>query len=130
MLAAVSLAQQFANAQYVSLTTFRKDGTAVATPVWLAVDGDQLIVISDADAWKVKRIRRDGRVTVTVCDLRGRIAEGALTAEGTARVLDEAGTKAARALIARKYWTSRVGNWLVRLLHLPKKPVIGIAVTL
>ncbi|NUT34847.1 MAG: PPOX class F420-dependent oxidoreductase [Hamadaea sp.] len=126
----MTLAAQFADAKYVSLTTYRKDGTAVATPVWLAVDGAELIVISDADAWKVKRIRRNSRVAVTVCDLRGRIAPGALTAEGTARVLDDAGTRAARALIARKYWTSRVGNWLARVLRLPKKPVVGIAVTL
>jgi PPOX class probable F420-dependent enzyme len=125
----VATAEQFRSARHVSLTTFKKDGTPVATPVWLAVDGGELFVVSDADAWKVKRIRRNGHVTVTVCDVRGRIAPGALTAEGTARVLDDAGTQKARRLIARKYVSSRVGNWLVRVLRLPKKPVTGIAVT-
>jgi uncharacterized protein len=126
----VTLVEQFSRAKYVSLTTFRKDGTAVATPVWLAVDGDEVFIVSDADAWKVKRIRRDGHVSLAVCDLRGRIAPDALRAEGTARVLDDAGTQKVRKLIARKYVSSRVGNWFVRVLHLPKKPVVGIAVTL
>ena len=126
----MTVADQFSRARYVSLTTFRKDGTAVATPVWSAVAGGELFVVSDADAWKVKRIRRNSHVTVTVCDIRGRIAPGALSATGAARVLDDAETQAVRRLIARKYVTSRIGNWLARVLHLPKKPVIGIAVTL
>jgi PPOX class probable F420-dependent enzyme len=130
MLPVVTLAEQFDRASYISLTTFRKDGTGVATPVWLAAEAGELFIISDADAWKVKRIRRNSHVTIAVCDVRGRIAPDALRAEGTARVLDEAGTQAARALIARKYVMSRIGNWFARVLHLPKKPVIGIAVTL
>lgn len=117
-------------ARYVSLVTYRKSGVEVATPVWHAVDGDQIYVVSDADAGKVKRIRNGGRVAVTVCDFRGRIAPGAPTAEGWARLLDEAGTATARELVARKYVLSRWGNRLVRLLHLPKRPVIGIAVTI
>ncbi len=122
--------EQFRGARYVSLTTFRKDGSGVATPVWFAVDGSELFIVSDADAWKVKRIRREGRVNLAVCDVRGRIAPDALRADGTARVLDETGTQKVRALIARKYMMSRLGNWLVRVFHLRKKPVIGIAVTL
>jgi len=119
-----------ARSKYVSLTTYRKDGTAVAAPVWQATSGDRMYIVSDADAWKVKRIRRDSRVRVTVCDFRGRIAEGAPTAEGTAHLLDEDGTRTARALVARKYLSSRVGNWLAKTFHLPKAPVIGISVTI
>jgi PPOX class probable F420-dependent enzyme len=126
----VDVLEQFRRARYVSLTTFRKDGSGVATPVWFAVDGSELFIVSDADAWKVKRIRREGRVNVAVCDVRGRIAPDALRADGTARVLDETQTQKVRALIARKYMMSRLGNWLVRVFHLRKKPVIGIAVTL
>jgi uncharacterized protein len=114
---------------YISLTTYRKDGTAVATPVWFVVNGGELLVISDADAWKVKRIRNNSHVVVTVCDFRGRIAPGAPSAEGTARLLDEAGTGAGRSLLARKYAMSRIGNWFSRVLHLRKPPVIGIAVS-
>jgi PPOX class probable F420-dependent enzyme len=126
----VTVIDEIGRAGYVSLTTYRKDGTAVATPVWLALDGGELFIISDADAWKVKRIRRNGRVVVTVCGIRGRVAPGAPSAEGVARLLDDAGTRSARALIAKKYLMSRVGNWLNRTLRLRKTPVIGIAVTL
>jgi len=114
---------------YVSLTTYRKDGTAVATPVWFVVNGGELLVISNADAWKVKRIRNHNHVVVTVCDFRGKVTPGAPSVEGTARLLDEADTDAGRALLARKYALSRIGNRFTRILHLRKPPVIGIAVS-
>lgn len=125
----MSAIEELGRSRHVSLTTFRRDGTGVVTPVWLAVRGDELVIVSDASAGKVKRIRRDPRVTVTACDFRGRIAPGAPIAEGTARLLDDAGTQAVRALIARRYVTSRLGNGLARLLRLRRPPVIGVAVT-
>ncbi|WP_425841120.1 PPOX class F420-dependent oxidoreductase [Streptomyces fractus] len=79
----------------VSLTTYRKDGTPRATAVWHAMDGERLYVRSAADAWKVKRLRRDSRAEVAVCDVRGRVAPDAVRATGTGRVLDEEGTKKA-----------------------------------
>jgi uncharacterized protein len=126
----VAIPDEFVRSRYVSLTTFRRDGTPVATPVWHVVDGDELVVISDVDAGKVKRIRNSGRVVVTVCDVRGRIKPGAATADGTARLLDESRTAAGRKLLARKYLMSRIGNGFARLLRLRRPPVIGIAVTL
>jgi PPOX class probable F420-dependent enzyme len=126
----VAIPDEIVRSRYVSLTTFRRDGTPVATPVWHVVDGDELVVISDADAGKVKRIRNSGRVVVTVCDIRGRIKPGAATADGTARLLDESRTAAGRKLLARKYLMSRIGNGFARLLRLRRPPVIGIAVTL
>src|SRR5215813_6307224 len=120
----MSIVDEFGRSKYVSLTTYRRNGTGVATPVWHVRDGDEIVIVSDADAWKVKRIRNNSRVLVTVCDIRGRITPGAPSAEGTARLLDEAETLAGRALLARKYVLSRLGNWFTRVLHLPKKPVI------
>jgi PPOX class probable F420-dependent enzyme len=125
----MTVPDEIRRSRYVSLTTYRKDGTAVATPVWHVVDDGVLFVVSDAQAWKVKRIRRDSRVRVTVCDIRGRVALGAPTAEATARLLDDAGTQAARKLLARKYFLSRLGNGLARLLRLRRPPVVAIAVT-
>lgn len=120
---------ELVRSRYISLTTFRKDGTEVATPVWHVVDGTELFVVSEADAWKVKRIRRNGKVVVTVCNFRGRIAPGAASAPGTARLLDEAGTHTARTLLARKYTLSRLGNWFATVLHLRRPPMVGIAIT-
>ncbi len=44
-------------AEYVSLTTFTKDGRPKPTPIWIAPDGDRALVITGKDSWKVKRIR-------------------------------------------------------------------------
>lgn len=122
--------QNFARSEYVSLTTYRKDGTPVATPVWAAVDGDVLYVWTRSDSWKVKRLRNNPRVLVTVCDVRGGIAEGAPSAEGTARLLDEGGVSAVRKVLARKYtWKFWIVDWPAMVVRLGKRPHTGIAVT-
>ncbi len=120
---------EIATSRYINLTTYRRDGTPVTTPVWHVVNGDEMFIVSDADAGKVKRIRRDGRVAVTVCDIRGRVGPDAATATGTARLLDDASTQAGRILIARKYLSARIGYWFVRAFRLSRPPVAGIAVT-
>lgn len=96
--------------RYVSLTTFRRDGTPVATPVWLVAWEDGIAVWTNAGSGKVKRLRRNPSVTVAPCTIRGRPlgdpVEGrarALTAEENSRIL---------SLIRRKY---RLQGWLVTL---------------
>lgn len=122
--------QDFARSEYVSLTTYRKDGTPVATPVWAAADGDVLYVWTRSDSWKVKRLRNDPRVVVTVCDVRGRIAEDAPSAEGTARLLDGAEMAGVRKVLARKYtWKFWILDWPAMVVRLGKRPHTGIAVT-
>ncbi|MEU7550797.1 PPOX class F420-dependent oxidoreductase [Streptomyces sp. NPDC044571] len=117
--------------KYVSLTTFRKDGTAVATPVWAVADGDELYVWTRSDSWKVKRIRNNGRVTVSACDVRGRVPQGARVLEGEARLLDEAGLKRVRALMARKYtWQFWAVDLPAAVARRGKRPHTGIAVAL
>ncbi|MFD0020689.1 PPOX class F420-dependent oxidoreductase [Streptomyces sp. NPDC058382] len=122
--------QDFARSEYVSLTTYRKNGTPVATPVWAAADGDRLLVWTKTDSWKVKRLRNDSRVVVTVCDVRGRIADGAPSAEGTGRLLDAEGTAGARRVIARKYtWKYWLLDYPAMIARLGKRPHTGIAIT-
>lgn len=125
----MTVVDELGRSKHVSLTTYRKDGTPVATPVWHVVRGAEVLILSDIDAWKVKRIRNNSHVVVTACDLRGRIAPGAASTEGTARLLDDAETRAVRTLIAGRYVMSRLGNWFTRVLRLNKTAVIGIAVT-
>ena len=125
----MTVLEEIGRSRYVSLTTYRRDGTGVATPVWHVVHGGEILVVSEAEAWKVRRIRNNSHVVVTVCDFRGRIAPGAASTEGTARLLDEADTQTVRARLARKYVLSRWGNRFARLLHVRRPPVIGIAVT-
>jgi PPOX class probable F420-dependent enzyme len=97
----MSVLDRLAGEKYVLLTTFRKDGRAVATPVWAARDGDTLAVWSVADAGKVKRIRRSGSVTVAPCDFRGNPHGEAVA--GQATVTDPATADRIRRSISRKY---------------------------
>lgn len=117
--------------KYVSLTTFRKDGTPVATPVWAVADGGELYVWTRSDSWKVKRIRNNGRVTVSPCDVRGRVPQGAPVLEGEARLLDEAGLKRVRRLMLRKYtWQFWALDVPAAVARLGKRPHTAIAVKL
>ena len=92
---------RLAAGKYISLTTFRRDGTAVATPVWVTRDGDHLYVITDAGSGKVKRLRANADVTVASCDARGRVSGSAVP--GQARLLDEAGTAAVVDRVTKRY---------------------------
>jgi len=88
-----------ADESYVLVTSFRRDGTPVATPVWVAGDGDGLIVWTPAKTGKVKRIRRDGTVTVAPCTFRGEPTGPAVA--GRATIVTDG--RRARTLIKRKY---------------------------
>ncbi|MFI1659941.1 PPOX class F420-dependent oxidoreductase [Streptomyces sp. NPDC020472] len=116
-------------ARYISLTTYRKDGTPVPTPVWFAAEGDELYVWTRIDSWKVKRLRRDARVVVAACDVRGRIADGATHLEGTGRLLDADGLKAVRKRLARKYtWQWWLADRPATVARRGKRPHAAIAV--
>jgi len=96
-----------ASERYISLTTFRRDGSAVATPVWVVSDdGRRLLVWTGASTWKAKRIRRDPHVLVAASSMRGR--ERGPRLEGSARIIDGVDVK---ALIREKY------GWQMRLLE-------------
>ncbi|OBJ73612.1 PPOX class F420-dependent oxidoreductase [Mycobacterium sp. 1274756.6] len=88
-------------ADYLLLTTFTKDGRPKPTPIWAAPDGDRLLVITRADAWKVKRIRNTARVTLAVCDVRGRPKSAAT--EAVAAILDQAETGAVYDALGKRY---------------------------
>ncbi len=60
------------HAQYINLTTFRRNGQAVATPVWFVVHNGRLYVMTNADSGKAKRIRANGQAQVAPSDVRGR----------------------------------------------------------
>ena len=50
---------ELSKAQYVNLETFRKNGTGVQTPVWVGRDGNELVIFTNGDSYKVKRLRRN-----------------------------------------------------------------------
>jgi PPOX class probable F420-dependent enzyme len=118
-----------AASKQISLTTYRKDGTPVATPVWHVADGDKLTTVSAADAGKIKRLRRNPNVEVVACDFRGRIRPGAQPVRGTAVLLPPTETENARRLMAGRYVTARIGGWFARAFRVRRPPAIAIVVT-
>ena len=48
--------------KYLSLTTFKRDGTGVATPVWFVAEAGKILVVTDADSHKARRIHRNPSV--------------------------------------------------------------------
>ncbi|MCU1300102.1 MAG: pyridoxamine 5-phosphate oxidase-related, FMN-binding [Candidatus Sulfotelmatobacter sp.] len=88
--------------KYISLTTFRKDGTKVPTPVWFGEDGDKLYVMTRSDLGKTKRIRNNPQVTVAPSTIRGKVTGPEVAA--SARILPPGEYAHARQTITRKYW--------------------------
>jgi PPOX class probable F420-dependent enzyme len=96
--------KELASEEFVSITTFKRDGTAVSTPVWVAGENGNLLVISEADSWKVKRIRRDGHVRIAPCGARGAVHGDPVDANATI----DPDTVTVEKLLARKYgWKYR-----------------------
>ncbi|MEU5918509.1 PPOX class F420-dependent oxidoreductase [Streptomyces sp. NPDC047141] len=123
--------EEVRRSRYISLTTFRKNGTGVPTPVWHAVEGDQLFVLSRDDAWKIKRLRNDPRVEVAVCDLRGNVAEGAERYAGTGRLVEGEELSRIRRMLYRKYtWQYWLTDVPAMIFRRGKRPHAGIVVTL
>jgi uncharacterized protein len=91
----------FARQQTVLLTTFRRDGTPVETPVNIAVDGDRAFIRSWDSAGKVKRIRNNPEVTIAPCTARGRPTGPPMSAR--ARILSGQESAHAGRLLARKH---------------------------
>jgi hypothetical protein len=88
------------NTKTILLTTYKKDGTPVATPVSIAFDGDRAFFRSYDKAWKTRRLRRNPAVQAAPATLRGQPTGPAVRAR--ALLLDgEQAHIAARALARR-----------------------------
>jgi PPOX class probable F420-dependent enzyme len=100
--------------KYCQLATFRRDGHAVRTPMWFALDGDRLYLKTEDPSGKVKRIRNDGRVTVAPCTVLGRDLSPAVN--GVARILPPTEAARAETTLRRRYG---LGRWLFTVLVEP-----------
>ncbi len=92
--------------KYISLTTFRKSGETVATPVWFGEDGNKLYVMTRSDMGKTKRIRNNPQVLVAPCTMRGKVTGAEYPA--VARILPPEEHAHARQPINRKYLMARL----------------------
>jgi uncharacterized protein len=62
---------QFSNQKCINLETYRKNGQAVQTPVWLVVEGDVIYIRTDKNSGKIKRTRNNPHVRITPSSARG-----------------------------------------------------------
>lgn len=85
----------------VLLTSYRRDGTPVATPVSLAFDGDRAFFRTWGSAGKAKRLNRNAEVEIAPCTLRGKQTGSAIRAR--ARLLSGDDAKQARHALARRH---------------------------
>jgi len=87
--------------RYLSITSYKRDGRGVATPVWFVQRDGILLVETDAASGKVKRIRRNPKVQVAVCTASGRLRGQQVPA--VAEILPDSEIGAVERLIADKY---------------------------
>lgn len=87
--------------RYLSITSYKRDGTSVATPVWFVQRDGRLLVQTDAASGKVKRIRRNPAVLVAVCTASGRLRGP--QRPGTAELLPDSEVGPVEQLLAGKY---------------------------
>lgn len=92
--------------KYISLTTFRKTGVGVPTPVWFGEEDAKLYVMTRSDMGKSKRIRNNPQVKIAPCSIRGKVTGPEFAA--TARTLPPEEHNRARQAINRKYWMARI----------------------
>ena len=119
--------------QYVELTTFRRNGKGVSTPVWIAPDGEELLVVTVDDTGKTKRLAHTARVELRPCSVRGEVAPGAPRYAGRASVHRDAAAVARvkRAIGAKYGWWYRALTLVEPVMNrLPgRRPRASIVVT-
>jgi PPOX class probable F420-dependent enzyme len=90
--------------KYLLLTTFRRDGTPVATTVWVVpLEGDTFGFATSSKSGKAKRLAHTNRVTVQASDVRGRVKPGAPIHDATAQLTTGAQYPTIKAKLKAKY---------------------------
>jgi PPOX class probable F420-dependent enzyme len=115
----------FMSAKNLLLTTFRKDGTPVATPVWFVINDGELHTTTLESAGKLKRIRNNARVTVAACTVRGTPIGPTFSAD--ARILPLDASRRAVKAVDKRYAWGRVLHVVERLVH--RKRFTGVAIS-
>jgi uncharacterized protein len=119
--------------KYLSVTSFKRDGTPVATPVWFVIEDGRLLIYTDPESFKAKRIRRNPSVKVAPCNATGRLRGD--PAPATAEFLPDDQKDHVMRLMARKYRVDKIlklpfYNLVQRLRGKPTSgPIVALAIT-
>ncbi|MFW9824031.1 MAG: PPOX class F420-dependent oxidoreductase [Candidatus Thorarchaeota archaeon] len=98
--------------KYISLTTYRKNGEGVPTPVLFAEENGKLYVETESTRYKVNRIKNNPNVQFAPCNMRGKLLGSSI--DGTARILSESEKDIAFEALRKKYFRFRFGDALSR----------------
>jgi PPOX class probable F420-dependent enzyme len=115
---------------FVDLVSFRADGSAAHTPVWVSGDGARLFVSTFGDSWRIRRMLANP-VAVAACDGPGSVLPGESYVAGRAEVLDRSefrpGVRAHRAKYGRHFSIMWPARWALRVIG---KKRVWVVVTL
>ena len=89
------------NARTILLTTYKRDGTPVPTPVSIAFDDGRAFFRSYDKAWKTKRLRNNPQVEFAPSTLRGKATGPPVQARAT--LLDGEQARVAAKALARRH---------------------------
>ena len=103
----------FRDGKYISVETFKKNGTGVKTPVWYVLHDGKFYAYTEADSWKVKRIRNNPRVRIAPCDIRGNVKGDFV--EGHAEIITGDEEKMANRLLDQKYFLKKIFNLMTKI---------------
>jgi len=101
--------------KYLSVTSFKRDGTGVATPVWFVSDGRRLFALTDLHSAKIRRIRRNPRVLVASCRPDGKLRSEPVPARAEVLTATQELERVQRLLIERYKLSYRLVMLIYRL---------------
>jgi PPOX class probable F420-dependent enzyme len=108
--------------KYISLTTYRKTGEPVATPVWAVPIDDKVYASTGTNTGKAKRMRNNPQVTIALCDMLGKNVGPAHKA--TVRLVPVGERPEFRDLMLRKYgFQQRLDEFVDKVRNHTRKPV-------
>ena len=109
--------------KFVSLTTYKRDGSPKSLPVWIVgLPDGRLGFTTSPESWKATRVANDPRVTLRPSDQRGKVADGAIELTGTAVITEGDEFAQVQALVGEKYgFMVKVVKLLNRVRSLVKR---------
>lgn len=116
------------NEHFVSLTTFRKSGERVSTPVWIARDGDALLVTTPDGTGKVKRLRNNSAVELQPSGRMGKTSDADIAVSAVAEILPDSNYRS--GLFSKKYRLEyRIFMFIESRGKAGKKPRVMLRIT-
>ena len=101
--------------RYLSVTSFKRDGTGVATPVWFVSDGSRLYAFTDLHSAKIRRIHRNPHVLVASCRPGGKLRREPVTARADVLTAPTELERVQKLLLARYKISYRIVMFCYRL---------------